>query len=205
MPPERAESVFINCPFDAEYRALFHAIVFAIYDCGFFPRCSLDESDGGDVRLHKIIRILKSCQYSIHDISRTELDKTTGLPRFNMPLELGIDMGLRYSDNPEWAGKKCIVLDKDRHRFQKFISDISGQDPVAHGDDVNTSIKVIRDWLRTVSGRTTVATASAIINRYEVFSKELPVLSDEDIDKICFADYAMYASVWLQKRKASPS
>lgn len=32
-------SVFVNCPFDSEYRPLFEAVAFSIYDCGFFPRC----------------------------------------------------------------------------------------------------------------------------------------------------------------------
>jgi hypothetical protein len=36
--------------------------------------------------------IISGCKYSIHDLSRTELDKTTRLPRFNMPLELGLDL-----------------------------------------------------------------------------------------------------------------
>jgi hypothetical protein len=28
-------SVFVNCPFDVEYADLFHALTFAIVDCGF--------------------------------------------------------------------------------------------------------------------------------------------------------------------------
>jgi len=34
------EDVFINCPFDERYRALFHALIFAIYACGFRARAS---------------------------------------------------------------------------------------------------------------------------------------------------------------------
>jgi hypothetical protein len=41
-------SVFVNCPFDAEYRPLFHAIVFAIHDCGFAARSAL----GGLTEVH---------------------------------------------------------------------------------------------------------------------------------------------------------
>jgi len=35
------DNVFLNCPFDPEYRQIFNAIVFTIYDCGFVARCSL--------------------------------------------------------------------------------------------------------------------------------------------------------------------
>jgi hypothetical protein len=34
--------VFLNCPFDDEYRSLFEAIVFTIHLCGFSCRCALE-------------------------------------------------------------------------------------------------------------------------------------------------------------------
>src|SRR6188508_2187931 len=36
--PDPARSVFINCPFDPEYRPLFDAIVFATVSCKYVPR-----------------------------------------------------------------------------------------------------------------------------------------------------------------------
>ena len=36
-----SDHVFINCPFDDQYKPLFNAIVFAIHDCGFVARCWL--------------------------------------------------------------------------------------------------------------------------------------------------------------------
>ncbi|UPT75670.1 MAG: hypothetical protein M0D55_08350 [Elusimicrobiota bacterium] len=198
--PTYSDGVFINCPFDEAYQPLFDAAIFAVADCGFVPHCSLEDSDGGEPRLHKIIRLLKSCRYSIHDISRTELDKKSGLPRFNMPLELGIDLGLRHSGEDRWADKKCIVLDTEAFRFQQFISDIAGQDPCPHANDPDRIIRTIRDWLRTVSGRTTIPSAAAIIERYALFRKALPVLSDDTPrDKMPFVDYATFAGVWLVK------
>src|SRR3990170_5195013 len=41
------DSVFINCPFDSEYRAIFYALVFAVYDCGYVARCALEVDDSG--------------------------------------------------------------------------------------------------------------------------------------------------------------
>jgi hypothetical protein len=35
-------SVFINCPFDEGYRPLFHALIFAVSDCGDIPHCSFE-------------------------------------------------------------------------------------------------------------------------------------------------------------------
>jgi hypothetical protein len=91
--PQFADQVFINCPFDDDYRPLFRAIVFAVIDCGFTPRCAL-EAISGAVRLQRIVDIVRECKYGIHDLSRVEL--SDGLPRFNMPFELGIFLGARY-------------------------------------------------------------------------------------------------------------
>ncbi|KQV44681.1 hypothetical protein [Duganella sp. Root336D2] len=89
------DNVFINCPFDEEFKPLQNAMVFAIFDCGFVPRCALEENDGADIRLDKIKRLIQSSRYGVHDISRTELDPANSLPRFNMPLELGLFLGAR--------------------------------------------------------------------------------------------------------------
>jgi hypothetical protein len=58
--------------------------VFAVRACDITPRCALEPDDGGEVRVEKIIRLIRACSLSIHDISRTQLDATSGLPRFNI-------------------------------------------------------------------------------------------------------------------------
>jgi hypothetical protein len=131
-------NVFINCPFDSRYRPIFHALVFAVQDCGFFARSALEVEDGGEERIRKIKRIIRECQYGIHDISRVTLDSRSRLPRFNMPLEFGLFMGAQeYGDRRE-RRKRSLVLDRDRYRYQKFCSDIAGQDIRAHGNTIRT-------------------------------------------------------------------
>lgn len=192
------DNVFINCPFDGTYRPFFEALVFTIHDSGFKPRCSLEGLDSGEVRISKIIRLLKSCRYAVHDLSRTEPDPKTKLPRFNMPLELGLDLGLRHSEHQALSQKKCLVLDRRRYRYQKFISDIAGQDPRSHDLKVPKLITVVRDWLRSESGRSTVPTAPSIVNRYSLFEKDLPRLSrDVPRSKLTFADLSNIISTWL--------
>jgi len=82
-------NVFLNCPFDDEYLPLRYAILFAIVDCGFIPRCALEIVDGSQLRMHSIKVMIKESRFGIHDISRTQLDPEHRLPRFNMPLEMG--------------------------------------------------------------------------------------------------------------------
>jgi hypothetical protein len=101
------QNVFINCPFDSDYQLIFHAIVFAVQIAGFKPRCALEASNAATFRLQKIRNIISDCKYGIHDISRTELS-ANGLPRFNMPLEFGIDYG-------------CKEFGSNRHRSKGFL------------------------------------------------------------------------------------
>ena len=56
--PNYNDNVFINCPFDAKYKPLFDAMVFAVHDCGFIPRCALEEEDASQVRIDKIYSII---------------------------------------------------------------------------------------------------------------------------------------------------
>ena len=44
--PPAAKAVFINCPFDDEFKRLLRSMVFAIIASGYYPRCALDETDG---------------------------------------------------------------------------------------------------------------------------------------------------------------
>ena len=127
------KNVFINCPFDDKYQPLFRAIIFTVHDMGFRARCALEASNAGNVRIDKIQNIIAECKYSIHDLSRTQLDKTHRLPRFNMPLELGIDLGCKRFGKEHEQEKVVLVMDIERFRYQRFISDISGQDVYAHG------------------------------------------------------------------------
>jgi len=89
--------VFVNCPFDEQYRPLFRALLFAVLDCGFRVRCALEIDDASEIRIDKIFRIIGEAKYGIHDISRTEPDPENRLPRFNMPLELGMFLAAKRS------------------------------------------------------------------------------------------------------------
>lgn len=53
-------NVFINCPFDSDYKPLFDAMIFAIHDCGFVARCALEEGDTSQVRMIQSITLLRT-------------------------------------------------------------------------------------------------------------------------------------------------
>jgi hypothetical protein len=202
-------SVFVNCPFDDRYRPLFECIVFAVQDCGYIARCALEVDDASQVRIEKIAAIIAACRYGIHDICRTELDPATGLPRFNMPFELGLFLGAKRYGRAEQRQKSCLILDVERYRFQRFISDIAGQDIAAHGEEPRQAIKAVRDWLSNATPKSIrIPGGAAIARRYELFRAELPALCARlqlRADELTFNDYVMQVEEWLKLNSQVPS
>jgi len=60
--------VFLNCPFDDQYKPIFEALVFTIHACGFTARCALEDGGSEAVRLQRIIKMIQTCQLGIHDL-----------------------------------------------------------------------------------------------------------------------------------------
>lgn len=141
------QDVFINCPFDPEFLDIFRAIVFAVRACGFRPRCSKDEQDSAKIRLETIAKMIEACDWGIHDLSAVELDRATKVPRFNMPLELGMAIGAIRFGGPRQRIKRLLILERDSHRYDASTSDISGQDIAAHDGDPERAITAVRNWL----------------------------------------------------------
>lgn len=140
-------NVFINCPFDPDFFEVFRAIIFTVKACGFVPQTALDTSDSGQTRISKIADLIDQGDRGIHDLSAVALDAATSMPRFNMPLELGISLGLKLKGTKRQQRKRMLILDADKHRYDKSTSDISGQDISSHSGKPEKAITCVRDWL----------------------------------------------------------
>jgi hypothetical protein len=174
--PTYNDSIFINCPFDDDYKPILRAIVYAIYRCGFYPQTALDEDDGTELRLLKIIRKMKSCRYGIHDLSRIELN-TANFPRFNMPFELGIFFGAKFFGNDGQKRKNALILERQKYTYQQYISDLNGIDTKAHNNDPMTALKRVHGWLNTVSHRKIDPGERTMQTQFEEFEHLLPEFS----------------------------
>lgn len=194
--------VFINCPFDRRYKPLFRAIVFTVFDCGLRARCALELDDASVIRIDKIFKIISECKYGIHDISRTQLDSKNKLPRFNMPLELGMFLSAKKFGIKKQKNKMCLILDFEKYRYQKFISDIAGQDVKAHSNKPKIVVNIVRAWIGDASNQPTMPGGEEIIKRFEKFSKKLPRICKElrmKEKELTFNAYADIISKWLKQ------
>ncbi|HEX8640079.1 MAG TPA: hypothetical protein VF704_02875 [Allosphingosinicella sp.] len=199
--PSAARDVFINCPFDDDFTDGFRALVFAVIACGFRVRCALEMEDAAETRIEKLYRIIEQSRYGIHDISRTELDPVNKLPRFNMPLELGIFLGAKRFGADEQKLKRGMVLDRERYRYHKFISDLAGMDLTDHAGDPRRMVTCTRDFLATASRRRTIPTGRQVLDSYNRFQSGLSAIAGAaklDHKSLVFADLERLVLAWVK-------
>jgi hypothetical protein len=198
------ENVFINCPFDNYYFPLLKPLLFTLIYVELNPKIS-ETSDSGEIRLNNIKNLMAISKYSIHDLSRMEPLKTKDYPRFNMPFECGIDFGLKMSNEENFGDKKFLILEKEQHRYQKVISDISGNDIKAHKNDPEQIIKVVRDWFKPTNPA--IPRHKEIWLAYNEFEFDYEsILNEEgydpkDINSLTFSDIIENMAAWIPKYK----
>ena len=118
-----------------------------------------------------------------------------------MPLELGMFLGAKEYGTGRQREKICLVLDRNPHRYQKFCSDIAGQDISAHNRKVDVAIRVVRDFLRSAEPNVIIPGGAKIHERYLAFLKELPLICRKlglKKDEMIFNDYATLIAEWLK-------
>jgi hypothetical protein len=135
VPRQRARAkVFLNLPYDPKFENLFLSYVCAIHAFGMDPRVTL-EIPGGKRRLDRIFELIQSCDFSVHDMSRVQLDRAKPrTPRFNMAFELGLTVAWERmgSEQHMW-----FVMEAVNYRLAKSLSDLNGTDPYIHGGTID--------------------------------------------------------------------
>ena len=196
-------NIFINCPFDTEYMQMLRALVFTIIDCDFEPRIASEREDAGEIRVSKIKKLIRESCYSIHDISRMEPIKKDDPPRFNMPFELGLDLGCRDFGNSKFHEKTCLILEREKYRYQRVISDISGNDIKSHNDEPEDLVRQVRNWIRTNTSRN-LKSGTKIWRRFNEFVTDFEAICDElDYDDkerkdMPIVEYMDFVKEWIR-------
>jgi hypothetical protein len=139
------KNIFINCPFDYDYAPILKSLIFISIYFQFEPQISKTVSSS-HLRINEIMKLIQTSKYSIHDISRCEPLKTGELPRFNMPYEMGLDIGCSIYGTKLERTKQCLILERIKNRYDIVISDISGQDIMEHNNKPKKAIKNVMEW-----------------------------------------------------------
>jgi hypothetical protein len=168
--PTFEQSVFINCPFDADFSNLLQAIAFCVVDLGFVPRIAPENANNAANRLERILELIRSSKFGIHDLIRSKSITVGEFARMNMPFELGLDHACAVFGAAPLDQKSILILEENRYDYQKCISDISGWDIQAHSANYINLIRIVRDWLVQHAGAPAVG-SQAIRNDYVAFQE----------------------------------
>jgi hypothetical protein len=160
--------VFLNIPYDERFKRLFLAYIAGITAFGLVPRTTL-EIPGGSRRLDRILELIQQCRYSVHDLSRVELDRQAPrTPRFNMPFELGLSVCWErvFENKHIW-----FVCESRSLRLTKSLSDLNGTDPYIHNGKING---VFRELCNAFVRRDRQPSIQAMGRIYRDLRKSLP-------------------------------
>jgi hypothetical protein len=172
----RRLNVFVNVPFDEAYEPLFEALVFTVSACGYRVRCALEESDSGDIRLDKLVELIRESPRSIHDLSRIEVGQNE-LPRFNMPFELGLALGAkRFGRRPR---DRIKIMVAEPYRLPAYLSDLGGNDPDAHGNQPERVIRIVRNYLQRSPRGAVLSGPAKLAADFATFKRRLPAIAAE--------------------------
>jgi hypothetical protein len=200
---EFSRSVFVNCPFDADYLPLLRPLLFTVVYLGFVPRIASERSDSGESRIQKISELIASCRYSIHDLSRLRASYAGEFYRMNMPFELGMEYGGRIYGAKQLRTKQCLVLEKDQHEFAKAISDLSGVDIKRHNNEPADLVRAVRDWFVETVGVRRIHSATRIWYRFADFASDFydarvaDGFTDDDVNMMPVPEYIDFIDAWV--------
>ncbi len=166
--PKRArrKSVFLNIPYDDEFEDLYLGYIVGLTQLGLTVNAAL--AIPHETRLDAIIQLIEASDLSIHDLSRVEL--SGGVPRFNMPLELG----LALYHSRKTRGKHLVsIFDRKPNQAKRSTSDVNGVDLHIHHGSPKHLMIALRNIFRQPGDITTVP---EMLASYRAVKRKLPVL-----------------------------
>jgi len=174
-------AVFLNLPYDSDFEKLFIAYIVGLHCLGLRPRVTLG-LPGGKTRKDKIIELIEECAFSIHDLSRVELDRSApATPRFNMPFELGLAVAIEryHPKKPMW-----FVFETVQRRADKSLSDMKGSDHYIHDGTVEGVMRELSNAFTRTKANPTVPRMMEI---FRTVADKLPELKRIRGARDCFS------------------
>jgi hypothetical protein len=121
-----------------------------------------------------------------------------------MPFELGIFLAAKHFGQHEQEQKICIIFEAKQHTYEKFLSDIKGQDITAHNNSRRDVTSTVRNWLATNSHNKQLPGGHAIYLEYQRFRKWMPNHCKRlklKIRSLTFCDFVNIVYYWIESKK----
>ena len=123
-----------------------------------------------------------------------------------MPLELGLFLASKRFGVGKQKQKRCIIFDSQKYRYQKFISDISGQDIHSHKNRPASLIIEIASWLRAEAPGQDIPGGQGISKEFKKFRPALLKYGQKKQigeDGMTYSDIYLFAIEWVKVLFAS--
>lgn len=209
LPSNYESNVFINCPFDDDYKSLLRPLLFTVVYVGCIPRLASERLDSAENRIDKICELISESKFGIHDLSRLKADEVDEIYRLNMPFELGVDYGAREYGPSPMEEKKCLILETSPYEYKKALSDLSGVDIKDHNNEADEVVRSVRDWFYETAGFDDADYPKVIWNRFNDFTADLfdyRLAEDipeedviEDIERMPVSEYIDSVETWVSE------
>ena len=92
---------------------------------------------------------------------------------------------------------------KFKHSYQKYLSDIPGQDTEAHRGNIKNVSKIIRDWLSMFTIKT-LPSGSIIYKKFLSFKNDLPKMCkyhEMTMREMTYKDFLLLIRAWIKKEE----
>jgi len=186
IPTADPNKVFLNIPYDVLFEPLYIAYIAGLVELGMVPTATLalsKSSVAGEVpRLDRIFELIQSCSYSVHDLSRVELETLKEFPehptpRFNMPFELGLAVAWakRKQDNHQW-----FVCEAVQFRLQRSCSDLNLADAYIHEGRPEGVMRELRNaFSKPDDPAQKLPSVPIMMETYEALTAQIPAIQTE--------------------------
>ena len=184
-------------------------MLFCLVRFGLIPRIATERGDAGEPRISKILDLIQSSRYSVHDLCRCQARDEGEYYRLNMPFELGLDFGCRRYGAGQLSTKVILVLEEQWYRYQAAISDLAGSDIEAHHGDYQLAVRKVRNWLAGMPGFEAIG-AARVLADYEDFQEWYYErqrnlgFSEDDIQDYSIAELLRAMFDWSRSRHKAP-
>lgn len=194
-----SKKVFINCPYDIDYKLFQFRLVFVLLWFDYDPILSSDSQNKTSSRFEKIKQEILNSDISIHDLSRSvcafkQDKKKPEYYRHNMPLELGY--ALACADLDINKNKKILILGKNRSEIEIAASDIVSFDVAFYHNESYQFVKAIRDFLIEVSGDVELENAELLESFFIDFYENL-----DEKNQISSLEFKKKSQKYILKQK----
>jgi len=157
--------------------------------------------DSAESRISKIVNLINESKFGIHDLSRIISSDKDEHFRMNMPFELGIDYGAKILKEGIWSSKQILILEEEKYRYQKALSDLSGSDIKNHNNEPSVAIKAVRDWF-VVTENISADSGNKIwakFNEFNAYLYDQAVENDghDSVDDLQIVEIIRYIDYWL--------